>query len=117
MAVPNIKQIVVVPAAGLNLDQGATIPAQRYTIRALNAFGPLYRVDIVASIDATNANFFTTQEPEKMRGLGEYGGQDDQRNVVVDLLVGQRIAMRPVVSEAVTGDLTVEITADQPFTI
>jgi hypothetical protein len=119
MAVPNVKHTVVVPAAGLNIDQGGAIPAQVYKIRALNAFGPLYRVDASGSIDATAPTFFTTQEPEKMRGVGEQGGHDTERNVVVNLQAGQRIALRPAAGESVNidGRMHVEITAEQPFTL
>lgn len=117
MAVPNVKQIVEIPAGGLNIDQGASIPAQRYFIRPLNAFGPYYRVDASGSVDATNPNFLTTQEPEKMRGIGEYGADEGQKVATVDLQAGQRIAMKPAAGEAVTGSLTVEISAEQPFTI
>lgn len=119
MAVPNVKHTVTIPEAGLNIDQGAPVPAQRYKIRALNAFGPLFRVDAAGSIDATDPTFFTTQEPDKLRGLGEYGGQDSERAIIVDLQAGQRIALRPAAGEAanVDGDMHVEITAERPFTL
>ena len=118
MAVPNVKHTVAIPAGGLNIDAGGAIPVQVYSIRALNAFGPYFKVDAVgATNDATNANYLSTQEPEKMRGLGEYGGQDSERTVVIDLLAGQRISLKPAPGEAPTGIMYVEITAEQPFTI
>lgn len=140
MAVPKTKHVVFIPATGLNIDESATLPAQVYEIKALSTHGPYMRVDIVANIDATLATFLGppplpgAQEPSKLNSLGESPKGDGGE--LIDLQVGQRIALRPFhdaanlpASEAQKqriesgGTVTyprgvyVELTAETPFTV
>lgn len=134
MAVPKTKHVVFIPIAGLNVDQGVPLPAQVYEIRALSTHGPYMRIDAAGSIDALAATFLTVDEPSKLNSLGETSkGKDGE---LIDLQVGQRIALRPfhdpaneATSEAPKqrvesgGIVTyprgvyVELTAETPFTV